>query len=40
MLENPILNVPYSLATNQIIQTQNTNCSMSNLINFMINKGE
>lgn len=39
-LENPILNIPYSLATNQIIQTKNTNCSMSNLINFMINKGE
>lgn len=33
MLENPILNTPHSLATNQIIQTQNTNCSMSDLIN-------
>jgi len=39
-LENPILNTSYSLATNQIMQTQNTNCSMSDLINFMINKGE
>ena len=40
ILENPILNTPYSLATNQIIQTRNTNCSMSDLINQMINKGE
>lgn len=40
MLENPILNIPYSLATNQIMQTQNTNCSISDLINLMINKGE
>lgn len=40
ILENPILNTPHSLATNQIIQTQNTNCSISDLINFMINKGE
>lgn len=40
MLENPILNTPYSLATNQIMQTRNTNCSMSDLINLMINKGE
>lgn len=40
MLENPILNIPYSLATNQIMQTQNTNYSMSDLINLMINKGE
>jgi len=40
MLENPILNIPYSLATNQIMQTQNINCSMSDLINLMINKGE
>jgi len=39
-LENPILNIPYSLATNQIMQTQNANCSISDLINFMINKGE
>lgn len=38
--KNPILNTPHSLATNQIIQTQNTNCSISDLINFMINKGE
>lgn len=40
ILENPILNTPYSLATNQIMQTQNTNCSISDLINSMINKGE
>ena len=40
MLENPILNIPYSLTTNQIMQTQNINCSMSDLINLMINKGE
>lgn len=40
MLENPILNTPYSLATNQIMQTQNINCAMSSLINSMINKGE
>ena len=40
MLENPILNTPCSLATNQIIQNQNTNCSISDLINSMINKGE
>lgn len=40
ILENPILNTPYSLATNKIMQSQNTNCSMSDLINSMINKGE
>lgn len=40
MLENPILNTPYSLATNQIMQTKNINCSMSDLINLLINKGE
>lgn len=40
MVENPILNIPCSLATNQIMQTKNTNCSISDLINLMINKGE
>jgi len=40
ILENPILNTPYSLATNQIMQSQNINCSISDLINLMINKGE
>ena len=38
--ENPIMNTSSSLATNQIMQTQNTNCSISDLINSMINKGE
>lgn len=40
MIENPIMNPQYSFGTNQIMQTQNANCSISNLINSMINKGE
>ena len=39
-LENPMAISQYSYGTNQIMQTQNTNCSISNLINSMMNKGE
>lgn len=40
MLENPMAISQYYCSTNQIMQMPNINCSMSDLINSMMNKGD